>query len=68
MSIGENMKILIKKMLIAIKEGDNPVDAINTTINCMEILLDVTFTEEEWNEAFNILASYTLKVFGKEKR
>ena len=68
MSIGENMKILIKKMLIAIKEGDNPVDAINTTINCMEILLDVTFTEEEWNEAFNILASYTLKVFGKENR
>ena len=67
MSIGENMKILIKKMLIAIKEGDNPVDTINTTINCMEILLDVTFSEEEWNEAFNILASYTLKVFGKER-
>lgn len=68
MSIEENMRVLIKKMLIAIKDGENPVDAIHMTINCMEIILDREFSEEEWNEAFNILASYTLKVFGKEKR
>lgn len=58
----EELDRLISEMLDRIYiEGNDPVEEINFTINCLEVILDKEFTPEENVKMFTALTKIVMK-------